>query len=85
VESFDDGDIRFGYKLDPHEAVASTSLSGNSDNEGIPDSDFPCSTQPSGKFSSDDSFHLQISYGTAAIITLLNKILAHEKFIVFLM
>jgi hypothetical protein len=57
---FDDGDI-FLYKLDPHEAVASSSFSGSSDNEGIPCSGFPCSTQPSGKFFSADSFHLQLS------------------------
>ena len=58
---FGDGDICFGYKLDPHEAVASTSFSGSSDNEGIPCSGFPCSTQPGGKFFSVHSFLLQVS------------------------
>jgi hypothetical protein len=36
--------------MDPHEAVASSSFSGSNDNEGIPCSDFPCNTQPVGKF-----------------------------------
>jgi len=36
--------------LDPHEAVVSSSFSDSSDNEGIPCSHFPCSTQPGGKF-----------------------------------
>ena len=61
VEFIDDGDIWYGYKLDPHEAVPSSSFSGSSDNEGIPCSDFPCSTQPGGKFFSVHSFLLQLS------------------------
>jgi hypothetical protein len=70
VESsvFDDDDICFGYKLDPHEVIASSSFSDGSDNEGIPCSDFPCSTQPGGKFFSVQSFLLQISQRSAAII-----------------
>ena len=46
----DNVDIWFWYKLDPHEAVNISSFSGSSDNEGIPCSDFPCNTQPGGKF-----------------------------------
>jgi len=53
--------LGLGYKLDPHEAVASSSFSGNSDNEGIHCSDFPGGTQPGGKFFSADSFLLHVS------------------------
>jgi hypothetical protein len=60
-KDLDDGDIYFGYKMNPHKAVASSSFSGSSDNEGIPCSDIPCSTQPGGKFISAHSFHLQVS------------------------
>jgi hypothetical protein len=58
---YNDGDICFGYKMDLHEAVASSSFSVSSDNEGIPCSDIPCSTQPGGKFISAHSFLLQVS------------------------
>ena len=61
IRNFDDGDISFGYKLDPHDSVASRTFSGSSDNEGIPCSDFPGSTQPGGKFFSADSFLLYVS------------------------
>ena len=61
IRRFDDGDISFGYKLDPHESVAISSFSDSSDNEGIPCSEFPGSTQPGGKFFSADSFLLYVS------------------------
>jgi hypothetical protein len=49
-----------GYKLDQHEAVASSSFSGSSDNEGIYCFDFPGGTQPGGKFFSAVSFLLHV-------------------------
>jgi len=56
------------YKFVPHEAVARSSFPDSSDNEGIPCSDFPCSTQPGGKFFLGHSFLLQVSWRTAGII-----------------
>jgi hypothetical protein len=57
---FYDGDMRFRYKLDTRDAVASSSFSDSSDNEGILGSDFPYSTQPGGKFSWTVSFQLLV-------------------------
>jgi hypothetical protein len=58
---FDDDNMCFEYKLDPHEVIASSSFCGSSENEGIRCSDFACSTQPGGEFFSAQSFLLQIS------------------------